>query len=122
MPQSERTDDGENGDPAVRVLEGEQERDREDGFAHIRAVHYGEVGVYVTPNHTEYMEKHRQVQARREAESKQESPAAQPPFWREVIAGVCRASHFFVLAFVRDVTRHPEQFSNHINAQMQRVS
>ena len=114
LPRGERTDGGESGDFAARVLEGEQERPA-TGDMRIRAVHYGEVGVYHTPTHAEYMEQHRQVQVRREAEAQQDSPA---PLWREVIAGVCRVSQSFVLAFVRDAMRHPEQF----NAQMQRVS
>jgi hypothetical protein len=76
----------------------------------------GKWGVYHTPTHAEYMEQHRQVQARKEAqEAQQDSPA---PLWREVIAGVCRVSQSFVLAVVRDAMRHPEQF----NAQMQRVN
>jgi hypothetical protein len=115
LPRGERTDGGESGDFALRVLEGEQERPA-SGDMRIRAVHYGEVGVYHTPTHAEYMEQHRQVQARKEAqEAQQDNPA---PLWREVIAGVCRVSQSFMLAVVRDAMRHPEQF----NAQMQRVN
>jgi hypothetical protein len=115
LPRGDRTDGNESGDFALRVLEGEQERSA-TGDMRIRAVHYGEVGVYHTPTHAEYMEQHRQVQARKEAqEAQQDNPA---PLWREVIAGVCRVSQSFMLAVVRDAMRHPEQF----NAQMQRVN
>jgi Relaxase/Mobilisation nuclease domain len=115
LPRGDRANSDGSGEPAVRVLEGEQERSA-TGDMRIRAVHYGEVGVYHTPTHAEYMEQHRQVQARREVqEAQQDSPA---PLWREVIAGVCRVSQSFMLAVVRDAMRHPEQF----NAQMQRVN
>lgn len=115
LPRGERTDGNESGNFVLRVLESEQERIT-TGDARIRAVHYGEVGVYHTPTHAEYMEQHRQVQARKEAqEAQHDSPA---PLWRDVIAGVCRVSHSLVVAVMRDALRHPEQF----NAQMQRVN
>jgi hypothetical protein len=115
LPRGDRASSDGSGEPVVRVLEGEQERSA-TGDMRIRAVHYGEVGVYHAPTHAEYMEQHRQVQVRREAQEAQQDSHA--PLWREVIAGVCRVSQSFVLAFVRDAMRHPEQF----HAQMQRVN
>jgi hypothetical protein len=86
IPQGERNNAGESGDSALRTLEGEQESVTH-GDMHIRAVHYGEVGVYATPTHAEYVQHHRNMQILREAQELDTRPT---PLWREVIAGVCR--------------------------------